>query len=52
MDNVATISVDGKDCVITDKSETQLTFNAPELEVGDYALTGTTTDGAPLLFIN
>ena len=29
-----------------------LTFTAPELEVGDYELKGTTTSGEPVLFIN
>jgi hypothetical protein len=52
MNYVATITIDGKECAITEKNESQLTFTTPELEVGDYELKGTTTSGEPVLFIN
>lgn len=50
LSNVATITIDGKECTITEKTDSKLTFTTPELEVGDHVLKGTTTNGEPVSF--
>ena len=50
LNDVATITVGGQECTITEKTADKLTFTIPELAVGDYELKGTTTNGEAVLF--
>ena len=50
LNDVATITVGGKECIITEKTADKITFTTPELEVGDYEMTGTTTSGEAVQF--
>lgn len=50
LNDVATITVGGKQCVITEKTAGSLTFTTPDLAVGDYEVKGTSTSGEPLQF--
>lgn len=50
LDQVASITIDGKECTITSKSDSKLTLTAPELEKGDYEMKGTSASGSPVLF--
>ena len=50
LNDVATITVGGKECTITEKTADKITFTTPELEVGDYEMTGTTTSGEAVQF--
>jgi hypothetical protein len=51
LDKVTAISVDGKECAITSKSDTQLTFTAPALNEGTYEFKATTS-GEAVQFYN
>lgn len=50
LDKVATITINGINCEITEKTENKLTVKAPELAVGDFDLKGTTEGGESLKF--
>ena len=50
LSTVATITIGGKACTITEKSDDKITLTAPELEPGDYELKGTTASGEPVHF--
>jgi hypothetical protein len=50
LNDVATLTIGGKECTITEKTADKLTFIAPELEAGDYELKGTTTSGEAVSF--
>jgi len=50
LNKVATLTINGQDCVITEKTESKLIATAPELAAGDYELKGTTESGEMLHF--
>ena len=50
LDKVASITIDGKDCPIVEKTENLLTITAPDLDLGNYELKGTTENGETLKF--
>ena len=50
LDKVASITIGGKDCPIVEKTENRLTITAPDLDLGNYELKGTTENGETLKF--
>lgn len=51
LNEVNSITIDGKNCVIVSKSAESITLTAPELSVGDYVLKGTTASGQSLKMV-
>mgnify|MGYP002627172013 CR=1 FL=1 len=50
LDQVATITVGGKECAITAKSDSKLTIAVPAMDVDNYELKGTDVNGEALQF--
>lgn len=51
LDKVASLTLDGKTITnFTDKTSTSFTFKAPAMELGEYNMTGKTTDGSDVEF--
>lgn len=50
LDKVQTISVNGQAASIVSQDATSLVFTCPELEAGEYSVSGTATDGSALSF--
>lgn len=50
LDKVQSILVNGEAATITSKQAGELVFTCPELEAGDYSLTGTASSGAAVNF--
>lgn len=50
LDKVATISINGKECPVTAKSDNTVTITVPAMEEGTYSLSGTSVDGEAIQY--